>query len=47
MLLGASFGSVYGLTLLQLTSNNSILNYGASVIITIINIAIAGNFTPI
>lgn len=40
LLLGASFGIVYGLTILQLTYNNSILSIAISLSITVINIVI-------
>lgn len=43
ILLGLSFGIVYGLTLLQQTYNNSILSIGISLSITVINIIIASN----
>jgi hypothetical protein len=47
LLLGVSFGIVYGLTILQLTYENSILSIAISLSITVINIAIDSNPHPI
>lgn len=42
MLLAASFGIVYGLTLLQVTTNSSIITYFVSVTISLLNVLIGG-----
>jgi hypothetical protein len=44
LLLGASFGIVYGLTALQETLKNSILSIAISLSITLINIIIGGTY---
>jgi hypothetical protein len=44
VLLGASFGIVYGLTILQITYNSSILSIMISLSITVINAIIAGKY---
>ena len=40
LLLGASFGIVYGLIQVQESSNNSILSYAITISITLINVLI-------
>jgi hypothetical protein len=47
LLLATSFGIVYGLTILQLTYESSILSIAISLSITVINIAIDSNPHPI
>lgn len=42
VLLGASFGIVYGLTLWQISTNNSIITYAVSMSISLLNVLIGG-----
>jgi hypothetical protein len=46
VLLGASFGIAYGLTMLQLTYSNAVLSIGISLSITVINIVIGSSGAP-
>lgn len=43
-LLGASFGIVYGLTLIQISTNNSIISYVASTSISVLNVLIGSRY---
>jgi hypothetical protein len=42
LLLAASFGIVYGLTLWQISTNNPIITYIASISISLLNVLIGG-----
>ena len=47
LMLGASFGIVYGLTMVQLSTNNDILSYAMILSITLINVLIDRTYLPI
>jgi hypothetical protein len=46
LLLGASFGIVYGLTMLQLSTNNDIISYAVTLSITLLNVLIGRTSLP-